>query len=665
MEYDAALFSSETARRWLGHFEMLLTHALANPDTPIGRLPLLSDAERQRIVVEFNRTQREPATDMSLVELVEHQARERPDATALTFRNHSLTYRQLNARANQLAHHLCALGIGVESKVIICMERKLEPLVAMLAVLKTGGAFVPIDPSDPDERLRTIVSDAGAQVIVSEEKMRGRFGPDIPLLCLDNLALPEQEENPESAADSDSLAYVVYTSGSTGRPKGVEVTRAALLNHNLSVGATYELRPGDRVLQCASLSFDVCLEEIWPTWVHGAAVVMSSTELHEDVRSFLRFVEREQLTVLNLPTALWHAMVEELPRESIPSCVRLVVIGGERASSKHVRIWNEHVDESVQLMNAYGPTEATITSTVCVGSGAATSELPIGRPIANTQAFILDELGQPVPIGVAGELYIGGAGVARGYLNRPDLTAERFVASPVTEWPGRLYRTGDLARFLPDGNIEFIGRADHQVKIRGFRIELEEVECHLRQHACVRNAAVLSFNMDGDARLAAYIEAADGSVTADELRAFLHMRLPHYMMPCAFVMLEKLPLQSNGKVNRRALPPPHTAAADAVRTGVAPPQDVVQRALAEIWCSLLGVPAVGIRDNFFKIGGHSLLAMRLVSRIRDAFQIDVQMKSIFETPTIEQLAKVVESRIIEQLQQLSEQEAEQLCRQAA
>jgi amino acid adenylation domain-containing protein len=665
MEYDAGLFSSETAKRWLGHFEVLLTHAFAKPDTPIGRLPLLSDAERQRIVVEFNRTRRERAGDMSLVELVERQARERPDATALTFRNHSLTYRELNARANQLVHHLRASGVGIESKVIICMERKLEPLVAMLAVLKTGGAFVPIDPSDPDERLRTIVSDAGAQVIVSEEKMRERFGPDVPLLCLDSLALGEQEENPESAANSDSLAYVIYTSGSTGKPKGVEITRGSLLNHNLSVGAIYGLRADDRVLQSASLSFDVCLEEIWPTWVHGGVVVMRSTELSEDVRTFLRFVEREQLTVLNLPTALWHAVVEELPRETIPSCVRLVVIGGERASAKHVRIWNEHVVESVQLMNAYGPTEATITSTIYVENGASTCELPIGRPITNTQAFILDDFGQPVPIGVAGELYIGGAGVARGYLNRPDLTAERFVASLFPEWPGGLYRTGDVARFLPDGNIEFIGRADHQVKIRGFRIELEEVECHLRQHARVRNVAVVSFNTDGDARLAAYVEAADGGVSADQLRDFLQTRLPHYMMPCALVMLERLPLQSNGKVNRRALPPPHTAAVDAIRTDSAPPQDVVQRALAEIWCSLLGVPTVGIRDNFFKVGGHSLLAMRLVSRIRDAFQIDLQMKSIFEAPTIEQLAKVVESRVIEQVQQLSEQEAEQLCRQAA
>ena len=356
--------------------------------------------------------------------------------------------------------------------------------------------------------------------------------------------------------------------------------------------------------------------------------------------------------------------MEELPREVIPSCVRLVVIGGERASSKHVRAWKEHLGETVQLMNAYGPTEATITSTVFAGSRRDSDELPIGRPIANTQAFILDELRQPVPIGIAGELYVGGAGVARGYLNRPDLTAERFVASPLEEWPGRLYRTGDLARFLDDGNIEFIGRADHQVKIRGFRIELEEIESHLRQHSKIRNVAAVACDAETDARLAAYIEA-DYGLTADELRAFLEARLPHYMMPSTFVMLERLPLNGNGKVNRKALPPLNVVAADATIVTADQPRDLAQRALAEIWLRLLGLPTVGIRDNFFRVGGHSLLAMRLVSRIQDAFQVDFHMKSIFETPTIEQLAKVIERRMIEQVQQLTDEEAEQLCRQAA
>ncbi len=665
IEYDTALFPAETARRWLGHFAVLLTQTLNQPDTAIGRLPLLTEAERQRVVVDFNQTRREPVK-LSLTELFERQVVARPEATALSFKNSSLTYGELNARANQLAHRLCTLGVGVESKVVICMEQKPEALVAMLAVLKSRGAFVPIDPRDPDERLQMIVADAGAQVILSEEKMRPRFGTGLPLLCLDNLQRTEtdHDNNLKVAGDNESLAYVIYTSGSTGKPKGVQITRGSLLNHNLAIGALYALSPDDRVLQHASLSFDVSLEEIFPTWLHGGTIVMSSPELYNNVAGLLRIVERDHVTVLNLPTALWHAVVEELPREVIPSCVRLVVIGGERASSKHVRAWKEHVGETVQLINAYGPTEATITSTVFAGSGIGTGELPIGRPIANTQAFILDELQQPVPIGIPGELYLGGLGVARGYLNRADLTAKRFVASPLEEWPGRLYRTGDLARFLDDGDIEFIGRADHQVKIRGFRIELEEIEAHLRQHYKIRNAAAVACDAEGGARLAVYIEAEQG-LTAEETRAFLERRLPHYLMPSTFVMLEKLPLNSNGKVNRKALPPLNSAVADAPHASADQPQDLAQRALTEIWCRVLGLSTVGIRDNFFRVGGHSLLAMRLVSRIQDAFQIDFHMKSIFETPTIEQLAKAIESRMIEQVRQLTDEEAEQLCRQAA
>ena len=664
IEYDTALFTAETARRWLGHFVVLLTETLTQPDTPIGRLPLLSEAERQRIVVGFNQTRRDHV-NRSLTELFEGQVVERRDATALSFKNASLTYGQLNERANHLAHQLRTLGVGPESKVVICMEQKPEALIGMLAVLKSGAAFVPIDPRDPDERLQMIMADAGAQVILSEEKMRRRFESGVPLLCLDTLEWRERGlENLDVAGDNDSLAYVIYTSGSTGKPKGVQITRGALLNHNLVIGATYALSPDDRILQHASLSFDVSLEEIFPTWLHGGAIVMSSPGLYDDVAGLLRFVEKEQVTVLNLPTALWHALVEELPRHIIPSCVRLVVIGGERASSKHVRAWKEHVRETVQLMNAYGPTEATITSTVFVGCGKDTGELPIGRPIANTQAFILDELKQPVPIGIAGELYIGGPGVARGYLNRADLTAERFVASPFEEWPGRLYRTGDLARFLDDGNIEFIGRADHQVKVRGFRIELEEIESRLREHGKIRNVAAVACDADGGTRLTACIEA-DHGLTMEELRAFLEARLPHYMMPSAFVMLEKLPLNSSGKVNRKALPPLNGATSAAAYTAADQPQDLAQRALAEIWLRLLGLPTVGIRDNFFRVGGHSLLAMRLVSRIQDAFQIDFHMKSIFETPTIEQLAKTIERCMIDQVQQLTDEEAEQLCRQAA
>jgi amino acid adenylation domain-containing protein len=664
IEYDTALFTAKTAMQWLGHFEVLLAQTLTQPDTPIGRLPLLSDAERRRVVVEFNETPRAPV-NLSLIELFERQVIVRPEATALSFKNSSLTYAELNTRANQLAHELRTRGVGVESKVVICMDQKPEALVAILAVLKSGGAFVPIDPRDPDERLRMIMADAEAQVVLSEEKMRQRIGNDVPLLCLDSLHWTKRGcGNIEVAGDNDSLAYVIYTSGSTGKPKGVQITRASLLNHNLAIGAIYALCPDDRVLQHASLSFDVSLEEIWPTWLHGGAIVMSSPGLYDDVAGFLRFVEREHVTVLNLPTALWHAVVEELPRAVMPSCVRLVVIGGERASAKHVRAWQRHVGETVQLMNAYGPTEATITSTVFVANGKDTGELPIGRPIANTQVFILDELRQPVPIGIAGELYIGGPGVARGYLNRPDLTAERFVESPLEEWPGRLYRTGDLARFLDDGNVEFIGRADHQVKIRGFRIELEEIESHLREHRKIRNVAAVVCDAEGGARLAACVEA-DHGLTADELRAFLEARLPHYMMPSTFVMLEKLPLNSNGKVNRKALPPLNSAVPDAAYTTVDQPRDLAQRALAEIWLRLLGLPTVGIHDNFFRVGGHSLLAMRLVSRIQDAFQIDFHMKSIFEMPTIEQLAKAIERRMIEQVQQLTDEEAEQLCRQAA
>jgi amino acid adenylation domain-containing protein len=570
---------------------------------------------------------------------------------AASFEGRDLTYGELAERSDNLAAHLRDLGVGPEVLVAISVEPCLELLVALLAIWKAGGAYLPLDPQFPQERLAHMLADSGAALLLTRSPShRKLLSACCRVLSLDDLLQKQAEPNAPTelgpnAANADNLAYVIYTSGSTGGPKGVEITHRSLLNHNLAVAAAFDLNPVDRVLQFASPSFDVSVEEIFPTWLSGATVVLRPENMISSIASFLDFVARERISVLNLPTAFWHELVEELPTNPLPPLVRLVVIGGEKASEEGYQVWRNSVPPSVKLINAYGPTETTITATL-FEADFTENTLPIGRPISGTEAFILDEHLHPVPAGATGELFIGGVGLARGYRNRPDLTKDRFVpagvGSPVPL--PRLYRTGDLVRLRPDGNLAFIGRSDQQVKIRGFRIELQEVQSALLNCPLVRDAAVLIREVSpGKKRLVAYFVPRRGLEPApSELLSFLKAKLPRYMVPSLFIRLENLPRTSSGKVDGRALPLPGNARPELDQPYVAPRTDV-EKQLALIWQEVLHLEQVGVKDNFFELGGDSLFALQVTARVREALSLELPLSSLFEGQTIETLAMELDS----------------------
>ncbi|HET8670905.1 MAG TPA: amino acid adenylation domain-containing protein, partial [Candidatus Saccharimonadales bacterium] len=463
--------------------------------------PFVTLAERHQLLVEWNNTKREYPRDQCVHQLFEVQARKTPDAIAVAFEQQHLTYKELNLRANRVAQRLQKLGVLPDVLVALCLECAPEVLVGILAILKAAGAYVPLDPKYPDERLDTIISEAQPRVLLTNRQMSSRFlGHNGPVVFLDSdftSEVGEDKDNLGIEMSPDHLAYVIFTSGSTGKPKGVLISHRSLVNHSTAIARYYDVRPGDRVLQFASFSFDVAAEEIFPTLLSGATVVpWRQTVGIPSVKSFLDFVEQQEITVLNLPAPYWHEWVSELEQVGVPPKVRLVVVGSEKVSTEKFSIWQKQIGARVRLCNAYGPTEATITATVYEPSGnfqgSTIDCMPIGRPIDNTEAYVLDQHLNLVPIGKPGELYIGGAGLARGYLNRPELTAERFIANPFcNEAGGRIYKTGDLARYLPDGNLEYLGRIDNQVKLRGFRIELGEVEAVIKQYAGVKDSVVI------------------------------------------------------------------------------------------------------------------------------------------------------------------------------
>ncbi|HET7624857.1 MAG TPA: amino acid adenylation domain-containing protein [Verrucomicrobiae bacterium] len=574
----------------------------------------------------------------------ESQAARTPNAAALRFENSELTYAELNSRANQLARHLQSLGVGPETLVAVCLERSLELPVALLAVLKSGGAYVPLDRSYPAERLDYMLADSKARVLITDSNcVSGLKTNEARVVCLDDAN--EQKEigkqsksNPICAAAPENLAYVIYTSGSTGAPKGVQIEHRSLLNHNFAIAREYRLQSADRILQFSAFSFDISVEEIFPAWLNGCALVLRTDEAISSMTHFFEFVRREQLSVLNIPTAYWHELTEHLEKEKLPECVRLVVIGGEKASESAWRRW-KFVGSGVKLINSYGPTETTVTAT----SHLAESEndaIPIGHPLANTSALILNSERKIAELGETGELFIGGAGVARGYLNRPELTGEKFIPNPFSEIESeRLYATGDLARIREDGEIEFIGRKDEQIKIRGYRIEPGEIENTLRLHPAIKEAVVLAReDSPGNKRLVAYFSSRDASVAGNDLRHFLKSKLPAHMVPSVFVSVASMPLTPGGKVDRKSLPAPGNARPELDQEYVAP-RNPVEEVLASIWCEVLALNRIGIHDNFFDLGGHSLLAIQVISRMRETMQVELSLANFFVSPTIAALAE--------------------------
>jgi amino acid adenylation domain-containing protein len=643
IRFNADLFEAATIARMAGHFHMLLESVIRDPSTPIGELELLARAERRQLLNEFNATEIDYPRDICVHELFEKQVQRAPNNIAVVSKEQQLTYAQLNARANQLAHHLLTLGVGPDVPVAICMERCPEMVVALLGILKAGGAYVPLDPAYPKGRLSFLMEDAHASVLLTRAHlMESMPKHGIHALCMDNdwaVIAARSEENPIAGATSSNLAYVLYTSGSTGQPKGVMVEHHGLCNAIHWIAKTLELSVEDRCLFKTPITFDAAGRELYPTLLTGGRLVIAEAEGHRDSRYLAETISSARISVFHCVPSILQLLVEE-PAFDDSTALRAVMCGGEALPIQTARRFRSRSD--ARLYNVYGPTETIIDSTYWLCDEAnGGSSCPIGRPIPNARAYILGDGLRPLPIGVAGDLYIGGVGLARGYLNRPDLTAEKFISDPFSVTPGaRLYRTGDLARYLPDGNIEFLGRRDHQVKIRGFRIELGEIEAALGRHPAMQQAAVLAReDTPGEKRLVAYVVAQS---TPDELRRFLKDMLPDPMVPAVFVLLDTMPLLSNGKIDRLALPAPDRSRPELDKSFVAP-RTPVEELLAEIWAGVLDIERVGIHDNFFDLGGHSLLATQLVSRAREAFQVEIPLRRLFEIPTVAGLAESIEA----------------------
>lgn len=648
--YSTDLFELPTIERMSGHFQTMMEAIVANPDEKISSLPMLSAKEKQQFA-EWNQTEVEYPRQLCIHELVEAQVARTPDASAVEHGGQRLTYRELNERANQLARFLRKRGVGQESRVGICLRRSLELPVALFAVLKAGAACLPLDPAYPKERLTYMLEDSETSLVLSQPGLLSEvtdFQAEVVNLEPNwKLFEGESHENVRSGVEPENLAYVIYTSGSTGKPRGVLLTHGGLVNHNVAATKIFGLTPADRMSQFASISFDIAIEEIFPTWISGGSLIVREEDASLAVGDFLRWVDQNRVTALDLPTAYWHELVRELAESSIklPKSLRLVIVGGEKAQSGALRTWFKIAGTKVRWVNTYGPTETSVivTSYEPKADEEIPDVLPIGRPIANTKIYILGKNLQPLPVGVAGDLFVSGPGLARGYLNRPEITAEKFVADPFSSEPSaRMYKTGDLARYLPSGEIEFAGRTDDQVKIRGYRVELEEIEAVLGSHAGVHEVVVVAReNSSGEKTLVAYLVPSRESVpTASELRTFLKQRLPHYMVPAAVVLLEAMPKTPNGKVDKRALPAPTAADFAATQEYIAPTNEL-ERKLARIWEAILDKKPVGIRDNFFELGGHSLLAARLMHRIEQQLGQRLPLAALLQAPTIEQLSSLM------------------------
>ncbi|MHC5733251.1 amino acid adenylation domain-containing protein [Nostoc sp.] len=631
-EYNSDLFEPDTIARMTSHFQTLLAAIIANPNQAIGELPLLSQPERHQLLVEWNDTYKPYPQSKCVHELFEEQVEKTPNAIAVVYENESLTYQQLSDRANQLAHYLRTLGVKPEVLVGICVERSPLMVVGLLGILKAGGAYVPLDPAYPQERLAFMLEDAQVSVLLTQESLVATLPPHkARVVCLDTDISSTRTENLLHTVTTDNLAYVIYTSGSTGRPKGVQIEHRGLLNLVFWHQQAFAVSFLDRVTQVAGVAFDACGWEIWPYLTVGASIHFPDDETRLYPEQLRDWLLSKAITISFLPTP----MAEKILSLNWPAnaALRTLLTGGDQL---HQYPSTSH---PFQVVNNYGPTENTVVATSgTVPKRQQTYLQPtIGRAIANTQVYVLDSLLQPVPIGVTGELYIGGESLARGYLHRPDLTTERFIRNPFAS-EGRLYRTGDLVRYQADGNIEFLGRIDRQVKIRGFRIELSEIEATLTQHPQVRDAVVIAReDIPGVKNLAAYIIPELTQPTSNELRLFLKSKLPSYMVPASFTFLEVLPITPNGKVDRQALPVPEFESDES--TGFVSPHTHTEEILAKIWRDVLVLKQVGIHDNFFELGGDSIISMQIIAKGNQA-GLKLTPKQLFQHQTIAELATV-------------------------
>jgi len=637
LEYATELYDGWRIRRLLEHFGRLLEEMGEDKQTRVMSLPLLSRQECRQLIADWNDTVADYPKDYCLHELFEQQVARTPDAVAVTFADQILSYRELNARANRVAHYLRRLGVGVESPVAICVARSLDLVIGRLGILKSGGTYLPLDPASPAERSAKILLDAQVMVLLTQTGVN-IVDPqrEVEVVRLDadwTLIARESGENPEKGATQAHLAYVIYTSGSTGHPKGVEIEHGGLVNlvtwHNLA----YQVSASDRKSQLSGLAFDASVWELWPYLVAGASVHIPDDEARADRPKLHSWFVERSITICFLPTPLLEVLLEE--EWPAGGALRAVLTGGDKLHRRPPR------GLPFALVNKYGPTEVTAVTTwmPLEAEDESIQAPPIGRPIANTQIYVLDGNHELLPVGVAGEMYIGGIGLARGYRNRPEMTAEKFIPNRFSRESGaRLYATGDIVRYLPDGTLEFLERRDHQVKIRGYRIELGEIETVLQMHPAVEQVVVLAREDEpGEKRLAAYLVAKE-EVNARDLKQYLREKLPDYMVPAAFVRLDEMPLTANGKIDRKALPKPELI---AVVPQHVVPSTAVEEIICGIWAEVLRVEKVGATDNFFELGGHSLLATQVVSRIRKVLGVEVALRSLFENATVRELAKVV------------------------
>ncbi|AUT02008.1 non-ribosomal peptide synthetase [Nostoc sp. CENA543] len=641
-DYNADMFEVSTIERMLGHFQSLLEGIVANPDCPILELPLLTKAEQHQLLVDWNHTKTADIKDIAIHQLFEVQAECTPDRIAAIAQHGQLTYQQLNQRANQLAHYLQTLGVSTGVSVGLYVEPSLEMIVGLLGICKAGGTYVPITPTSPDTAF--ICQDAQISLLLTTSSLIEQLSEcGTKIMCLDtdwSAIAVHNQQNPVTPVTPDHLACITYPPTATARPHGISISHRNLVNHSLAISQTWELSQGDRVLVSSAID-----ESLFSCWFSGTGAVLQPPSLPNSITQFCSFISQQQITVLNLSTYFWHQLVDHLATSPavLPDSLRLVMVGGEKVSPTAYQTWVERVGTKIRWLHAYGVKETTFTATVYNPQTSNHKEIPIGKPIANTQIYILDQLLQPVPIGSPGEIYISGVGVVPGYYQQSDLTSQKFIPHPFSDDPqARLYQTGDLGRYLADGNLEYLGRTDRQVKIRGVGIDLTQIESLIGEHSDVTQAVVITNEqIPGEQHLVAYIVShQEQQPQTSDLRSFLSQKLADEFIPSDFVCLKSLPLTANGQINYRALPEPNFVKQQLEGNFVAPHNET-ELLLTTIWAKLLGIQGFGINDNFFDLGGNSILAVRLFTEIEQNFGVNFPLSTLLQRPTIAELAAMI------------------------